>query len=494
MIIAESYFPQKGHHVRLLSARRAALAATLTAATLTGGVIAAPAPASAAAQLIANGTFDTTTAPWAALGQTTVTLEQQAMRIQVRQNVANPWDAMVASPTAAALNPGKSYTLSFDAYSTAAFTAKATVQYTATPSSNQSLATDVPLTTTSKRYTFPFTAAQAGATAAEVTFQLGGSGGTPVVRFDNVSLMETQTTRPTALYVNPKSNPARWASENDGRPESGPIMDAIGSKPIFDWFGNWFPDITKAVDTYVGAAQAADKLPMLVAYNIPNRDACALFSGGGAGDAAGYHAWITDFAKAIGNRHAIVVLEPDAIAAAPCVADLNPPKNPDDQYRMLLDATQVLSTHAPNTWVYLDAANATWRTPSFMADKLVESGVANTRGFSVNVSNYLTTADSEQYAVAVNGLLSGTVGAKKYVIDTSRNGKGPYEDDTPGDNWCNPPDRKLGTPPVRQTSGAEYLFWVKVPGDSDGECGFIDDIPAGSFDPRLAMSLITGES
>ncbi|MEV5888843.1 glycoside hydrolase family 6 protein [Nonomuraea fuscirosea] len=478
----------------MLSARRAALAATLTAVTLTGGVLAAPAPASAAAQLIANGTFAGTTAPWAALGQTTVTAESGLMRVQVRQNVANPWDAMVASPTTAALNPGRSYTLSFDAYSTTAFTAKATVQYTATPSSNQSLATDVPLTAASRRYSFPFTAAQAGATAAEVTFQLGGSGGTPVVRFDNVSLMETQTTRPASLYVSPLSNPARWASEHPDTDDGQAIMNAIGSKPIFEWFGGWFPDITKAVDTYVGAAQAADKLPMLVAYNIPNRDACAGHSAGGAGDAAGYHAWITDFAKAIGNRHAIVVLEPDAVAAAPCVADLSPPRNPDDQYRMLLDATQVLRAQAPNAWVYLDAANATWRTPSFMAPLLVKSGIANTRGFSVNVSNYFTTANSEQYAGALNGLLSGTVGAKKYVIDTSRNGNGPYTDDTPGDNWCNPPGRKLGTPPVRQTSGAEYLFWVKVPGDSDGECGIGGSIPAGQFSPDLAMALINGTS
>lgn len=492
MIIAQPYLPQKGHHVRLLSARRAALAATLTAVTLTGGVLAAPAPASAAAQLIANGTFAGTTAPWAALGQTTVTAESGLMRVQVRQNVANPWDAMVASPTTAALNPGSSYTLSFDAYATTSFTAKATVQYTATPSSNQSLATDVPLTATSRRYSFPFTAAQAGATAAEVTFQLGGSGGTPVVRFDNVSLMETQTSRPTGLYVSPLSHPADWAARNSGTAEGQAVMNAIGSKPIFEWFGGWFPDITRAVDTYVGAAQAADKLPMLVAYNIPNRDACAHLSGGGAGDAPGYHAWITDFAKAIGNRHAVVVLEPDAIAAAPCLPEIG--EDPEEQFRILLDATQVLRAQAPNAWVYLDAGNATWRAADWTATALVKSGVANTRGFSVNVSNYLSTADSERFAVAVNGHLPATVGAKKYVIDTSRNGNGPYTDDTPDDNWCNPPGRKLGTPPVRQTSGAEYLFWVKVPGDSDGECGIGGSIPAGQFSPGLAMALINGAS
>ncbi|MEV0237064.1 glycoside hydrolase family 6 protein [Nonomuraea sp. NPDC050786] len=471
--------------MRLIAGTATTVAAVLTA------VLLVPQPASAAAQLIGNGTFTSSTSPWSAIGQTTVAAESGRLRADVKAVVANPWDAMVASPTTAALNPGKSYTLSFDAYSTVAFKARATVQYTATPSSNQSLAADVQLTTASKRYSIPFTAATAASTAAEVTFQLGGSGAKPVVRFDNVSLMETQTTRPTALYVSSQSNPAKWAAANLGTDEARAkaIQASIGSKPIFEWFGGWFGDLTQAVDTYVGAAQAQDKLPMLVAYNIPNRDACANQSGGGAGDAAGYHNWITEFAKAIGTRHAIVVLEPDAVAAAECVKKIN--KEPEDQYRMLLDATQVLKAQAPNAWVYLDAANATWHAPDVMAPLLVKSGIANTRGFSVNVSNYFTTADSEAYSVALNGYLSGSVGAKKYVIDTSRNGNGPYSDSTPEDNWCNPPGRKLGTPPVKQSSGAEYLFWVKVPGDSDGQCG-ISDKTAGTFDPDLAMALING--
>ncbi|MGN9838673.1 glycoside hydrolase family 6 protein [Nonomuraea sp. H19] len=476
--------------MRKIVGKAAALATVLTAALATHLVV--PPAASAAAQLVGNGTFTTSTSPWAAIGQTTVTAESGRMRVDVKSVVANPWDAMVAAPTTAALNPGKSYTLSFDAYSSAAFTARTTVQYAATPGSNQSLAADVQLTTASKRFSIPFTATAASNTAAEVTFQLGGSGGTPVVRFDNVSLMETQTIRPTALYVSGKSNPARWAAENSQTEEAKAIQANIANKPIFEWFGGWFMDLTLAVDDYVGAAQAQDRLPMLVAYNIPNRDACANHSGGGAGDAAGYHRWITEFARAIGNRHAIVVLEPDGVAAAECVTRIG--KDPEDQYRMLLDATQVLRAQAPNAWVYLDAGNATWIRAEDMAPRLVKSGIANTRGFSLNVSNFITTGVTEPYAVALNGHLSGTVGAKKYVIDTSRNGNGPYTDPTPDDNWCNPPGRTLGAAPVKQASGAEYLFWVKVPGDSDGPCGLAGpgQIPAGTFSPMLAMALING--
>ncbi|MEU7854055.1 glycoside hydrolase family 6 protein [Nonomuraea sp. NPDC049141] len=466
--------------MRFIAAKAAAALTAVVAA-----VLVVPPPASAAAQLIGNGVFTSSTAPWQAIGQTAVTAESGRMRVNVTSVVANPWDAMVTSPTTAALTAGKNYTLSFDAYSTTAFKATTTVQYVATPSSNQSLAAPVQLTTGSKRYSIPFVAAAATSTAAEVTFQLGGSGGTPTVRFDNVSLMETQTTRPTALYVSDKSNPAQYVSTHQGTSEATAIGSNIANKPIFEWFGGWFTDLTLAVDTYVGAAQAQDKLPMLVAYNIPNRDACANQSGGGAGDAAGYHTWITEFAKAIGTRHAIVVLEPDGTAAASCADD------PEGQYAMLLDATQVLRAQAPNAWVYLDAGNATWVAADDMATRLVKSGIANTRGFSVNVSNYITTANSETYSVAVNGYLSGTVGAKKYVIDTSRNGNGPWSGQ---DSWCNPPGRKLGSAPVKQTTGAEYLFWVKVPGDSDGSCNLGQGIPAGTFSPDLAMALINGSS
>lgn len=463
-------------------------AAALTA--VVAAVLIAPQPASAATQLIANGTFTTNTNGWKQIDKATMTAESGRMRVSVGTGATKPWEAMVATTSAITLTPGRSYTLSFDAYSTTAFKAVTTVQYLATPSTNQSLAQDVNLTTSSRRYSFPFVATAAADTKAEVTFQVGGSGGTPTVRFDNVSLMETQSTRPTALYVSNQSNPAKWAAANSGDSRAQLISTSIASRPIFEWFGGWFTDITLAVDSYVGAAQAQDKLPMLVAYNIPNRDACAGHSGGGAGDKDAYHAWITDFAKAIGNRHAIVVLEPDAVPAAECVKPEN--GGPAGQYAMLVDATQVLKAQAPNAWVYLDAGNATWHSADETARRLGLAGIANTRGFSLNVSNYITTAVTESYGGQVKNKLSATYGAKPYVIDTSRNGNGPYVDPTPEDNWCNPPQRKLGTPPVKQTTGAEYLFWVKVPGDSDGPCGIGGTIPAGTFSPDLAMALING--
>jgi endoglucanase len=58
--------------------------------------------------------------------------------------------------------------------------------------------------------------------------------------------------------------------------------------------------------------------------------------------------------------------------------------------------------------------------------------------------------------------------------------------------WCNPAGRKLGTTSRIGTSGAEFLLWVKVPGDSDGPCGSTATAPAGTFSPDLAIRLVNG--
>ncbi|MFI7062172.1 hypothetical protein ACIBL3_14405 [Kribbella sp. NPDC050124] len=42
------------------------------------------------------------------------------------------------------------------------------------------------------------------------------------------------------------------------------------------------------------------------------------------------------------------------------------------------------------------------------------------------------------------------------------------------------------------TTAADLLLWLKVPGDSDGNCGIGQGIPAGTFSPTLANHLITG--
>ncbi|SMC53337.1 glycoside hydrolase family 6 protein [Lentzea albidocapillata] len=284
----------------------------------------------------------------------------------------------------------------------------------------------------------------------------------------------------SGFYVNPNSAPATWARNNPNDSRSAPIQSSIGSKPIARWFGN-DANIGSTVANHAGAADGQDKLPVLVAYNIPNRDACGGHSGGGAGSASAYRTWISGFAAGIGTKPAVVIIEPDALAAYGCLTAAQR----TEMAGLLRYATEQFKAKAPNTYAYLDAGNAGWGTPSTIAYRLNEAGVANIRGFSVNVSNYYTTSQSITYAGSVNSFLPA---AKPFVVDTSRNANGRNSD--PG-GWCNPAGAKLGVT-AQRGGGADMLLWVKTPGVSDGPCGIAPNTPAGTFNPDLAIRLING--
>ncbi|MDX6251242.1 MAG: endoglucanase [Kribbellaceae bacterium] len=282
------------------------------------------------------------------------------------------------------------------------------------------------------------------------------------------------------FYVDPNSTPATWVKSHGSDSRAGSINAGIATKPMAKWFGST-PGTTigAAVGAFVGAADNADRLPILVAYNLPGRDACGGHSGGGAGSPAAYRTWIAAFADSIGTRPAIVIIEPDALGDFECmdsaaIAERN---------GMLAFATQQFRDRAPNTWAYLDAGNAGWVPAATMAQRLNGAGIANAHGFVVNVSNYYTTSASVTYA---NNVRSGLSSPKPFVVDTSRNGNGS------NGQWCNPAGRKLGTTSQVGGGGAELLLWVKVPGNSDGPCGTAPTIPAGQFSPDLAVQLING--
>jgi endoglucanase len=283
----------------------------------------------------------------------------------------------------------------------------------------------------------------------------------------------------SGFYVDPNSNPAVWVRNNGGDGRASRIRDAIASKPMARWFGSWSGDITSAVSNFVGAADAADKLPVLVAYNIPGRDACGGHSGGGAGSPEAYRAWISSFAAGLGSRPAVVILEPDSLADFNCMDSAKIATRTS----MIRYASEQLRDRGTNTWAYLDSGNARWVPAATMASRLDSAGLRNVRGFSSNVSNYIPTAETVNYGNAVNRSLPGYT--KPFIIDTSRNGNGSNGE------WCNPAGRRLGTP-SQTGGGAEMLVWAKVPGDSDGSCGIGAGIPAGQFSPDLAIRLIEG--
>jgi hypothetical protein len=260
-------------------------------------------------------------------------------------------------------------------------------------------------------------------------------------------------------FIDPASNARRQAdSWRLSRPDDAAQMDKIAGQPQADWFGDWSGDIQSAVSARVTQIASSGALPILVAYDIPLRD-CGSYSAGGATSAAAYKTWIRAFAAGIGSRRAIVVLEPDALAGMGCLSQA------DQQTRLALlsDAVTVLGAQA-GVATYIDAGNSAWQSAATMASRLQSAGVARARGFSLNVSNYLTTAGQTSYG----DQLSSLVGGKHFVVDTSRNGLGASSDG----QWCNAPGRALGNRATTSTGDAlaDAFVWIKRPGESDGTC------------------------
>jgi endoglucanase len=258
------------------------------------------------------------------------------------------------------------------------------------------------------------------------------------------------------LFVDPNSPAAAQAAAwKSSRPADAALMRYIAAQPVATWFGDWNTNIASDVRTVVQRASGAGTVPVLVAYNIPNRD-CGSYSAGGAGSASAYASWIQGFAEGIQGSTAVVVLEPDALASD-CLSGAAL----DARFSMIKNAVQVLK--ASGARVYIDAGHADWVAASDMASRLRRAGIDMADGFSLNVSNFYSTSSNIAYGAAV----SGQVGGKHYVIDTSRNGIG----STDGE-WCNPNGRALGVAPTTNTGNSlvDAFLWVKVPGESDGTC------------------------
>ncbi|WP_175410085.1 glycoside hydrolase family 6 protein [Streptomyces sp. TRM64462] len=290
------------------------------------------------------------------------------------------------------------------------------------------------------------------------------------------------TSMTSGFYVDPDSTPKRWVAANSGDGRAPSINTSLANTPMARWFGSWSGSIGPAAGAYAGAADRADKLPVLVAYNIYNRDSCGGHSSGGAPSAAAYATWIAEFAGGVGNRPALVILEPDSIADYGCLTQ----HQVRERQNMLNNAVAQFSRQAPNTWVYLDAGNPRWIDAATMARRLHDAGLRGAHGFSLNISNYLTTAENTAYGNAVNNELRNRYGyTKPFVVDTSRNGNGSNGE------WCNPGGRRIGTP-TQMGGGAEMLLWIKTPGESDGNCGVGAGSSAGQFLPEVAYKMIFG--
>ncbi len=385
---------------------------------------------------------------------------------------------------------------------------------------------------------------------------------------------------PTTQFYTPKVNHGAVEQIADlissGDKANANLILEMVETPQAVWFTGGTPHkVQQDVKNIVSIAAGKKTVPVLVAYNIPFRD-CSQFSAGGATTVAEYKAWIDGFAAGIGDRKAVVILEPDGLGIIPWYkqfrglpsqagdyewcqpVEADEATAADERFEMLNYAVDVLKAH-PNVSVYLDGTHSYWLGSGDAAHRLVQAGVENADGFFLNVSNYRLTEHLVKYGTWISKCIwfatnpgswgnghfdwcasqyypanpndfstwvltdqwytdnvesqtwvpyPGDEGLSGFVIDTSRNGQGPW---TPSvsypdpQDWCNPPDRGVGLRPTADTGSMliDAYLWVKIPGESDGECtrglgpagttvdpewGLIDP-PAGGWFPEMALHL-----
>jgi endoglucanase len=350
------------------------------------------------------------------------------------------------------------------------------------------------------------------------------------------------------------------------------ILGQMVVTPQAVWFTKGTPaEVKKAVATTMKQAAAQKAVPVLVAYNVPGRD-CAQYSAGGAATGDDYKAWIDAFAAGLGKSKAVVILEPDGLALLPTdcgqpdtfdrvgliayagskieASDPNVSVYLDaghSKWHNVADAsTRLVAAGVANVQgFFLNVSNFQWTAnlnqygnwisnciaigtvvtpgsfgcpdqywnggplPSKIAQLLGEwqGGALDGNGIWSDTSDtpaLNTSGINLRYA----NTLGSVVPTTRWVVDTSRNGAGPWvvpADAPAGDpqDWCNPPDRGAGLRPTSNTGNAlvaAYL-WVKIPGQSDGQCtrwapdGGIDpvrgdaDPAAGAWFPQQALEL-----
>jgi endoglucanase len=225
-----------------------------------------------------------------------------------------------------------------------------------------------------------------------------------------------------------------------------------------------------------------------------------------------------------------------------------PGASPLEVYDQINFAVDTLKAEAPNTLVYVDGTHSNWLPVGESAHRLVKAGVLKTRGFSLNVANFQTTWKEIYYGNWVSRCIyftnhisehkgqeaayracpaqpapsapreawdrveswyrhtiddvahpSPTHSLVHFVIDTSRNGRGPLDPaiyaDAPYDqptsvltklgegSWCNPPSAGVGIRTTIDTGHPllDAFLWVKTAGESDGSCDIASGARAWDF-------------
>lgn len=178
-------------------------------------------------------------------------------------------------------------------------------------------------------------------------------------------------------------------------------------------------------------------------------------------------------AALIGNKKAIIILEPDLLCLSADNTELLALNK-----EILTEVVKIYKITASQARVYVDAGHSNWHSVEKMERILKGSGIELADGFATNVSNYQLTENEIRYAQRLAKRFEG----KRFVIDTSRNGAGPGQSRNGAPYWSDPVGVTTGHVPgfVTNYENLDAYLWIKPPGEADGTV----DI-AGSWHPEL---------
>ena len=285
------------------------------------------------------------------------------------------------------------------------------------------------------------------------------------------------------MFVDPTSQSMQAYKEalSEGNSLEQEALKYIANQPSFIWLSSdWIPGPTGIKDRVSEyRTQSKGKILGFILYDVPGRD-CGQYSSGGVKEINKYLSIVQQIIDGLEDSKAIIILEPDALGLSVKEGCELP----------LQTATQAISkavsmlSESKNIKVYLDAGHGKWLTVEQIGPLLKVANIEKADGFVLNISNYVSTEVNHEYGVRI----AKHFGNKKFLIDTSRNGRGQFNEDSE-EPWCNPPGRALGQKPSFKSKldGVEGFIWAKRPGESDGTCR--KGAPAGVFMLERAVEL-----
>ncbi|HSO99215.1 MAG TPA: glycoside hydrolase family 6 protein [Solirubrobacteraceae bacterium] len=239
------------------------------------------------------------------------------------------------------------------------------------------------------------------------------------------------------------------------------LLAKIALRPTVQWFGPWVADAQaeSAARDYAQSVTGGDPAvgAQYAVFRLDPWEDAACSTVPGATRQASFRSWIDSFARGIGTTRSLIVLQPD-LPFALC----SPGRA--QWLRMVAYATARFSALAHAT-VYVDAGAYQWISPAATAAMLQGAGISGARGFSLDDTEYDTTARELGWGQRIERQLAARgLRGKHFLISTSMNGvgflNGQYHGNVANARVCrNPHDSlcvTLGIPPTTDVASPRW--------------------------------------